>query len=116
MYLKYLIIDQFKGVSHAEYTFDKQLNIVKGPNGSGKTTLAIAWSWLFTDKDYDLQANPNVRPLGMAESEPSVTAVCDDNGTEVTFRKYQTTLTWRSRSRNANVRSRHWRNTLRKKS
>lgn len=92
MYLKYLALEQFKGVSHAEYTFDKQLNIVKGPNGSGKTTLAIAWSWLFTDKDYDLQANPNVRPLGMAESEPSVTAICDDNGTEVTFRKYQTDL------------------------
>lgn len=86
--LKMLVLDQFKGVTHAEYTFGDE-SFVSGYNGSGKTTLADAWLWLMTDKDYSLKSNPEVHPDFMAQSEPSVTAVCDVDGKEVTFRKFQ---------------------------
>lgn len=88
MKLKTLVLDQFKGVTHAEYTFGDE-SLVSGYNGSGKTTLADAWLWLMTDKDYSLKSNPEVHPDFMAQSEPSVTAVCDVDGKEVTFRKFQ---------------------------
>ena len=88
MRLKKLILDSFKGVTHGEYDFS-DITTIMGKNGTGKTTLADAWYWLFTDKDYDLQSNPEVHPDFMEESEPSVTAVLDIDGKEVTLRKYQ---------------------------
>lgn len=88
MRLKKLILDAFKGVTHGEYDFS-DVTTIRGKNGTGKTTLADAWYWLFTDKDYDLQSNPEVHPDFMEESEPSVTAVLDIDGKEVTLRKYQ---------------------------
>lgn len=88
MRLKKLILDSFKGVTHGEYDFS-DITTFCGKNGTGKTTLADAWFWLFTDKDYDLQSNPEIHPDFMGESEPSVTAVLDIDGKEVTLRKYQ---------------------------
>lgn len=88
MRLKKLILDSFKGVTHGEYDFS-DITTIMGKNGTGKTTLADAWYWLFTDKDYDLQSNPEVHPDFMEESEPSVTAVIDIDGKEVTLRKFQ---------------------------
>jgi len=88
MRLKKLILDAFKGVTHGEYDFS-DITTIMGKNGTGKTTLADAWYWLFTDKDYDLQSNPEVHPDFMEESEPSVTAVLDIDGKEVTLRKFQ---------------------------
>ena len=88
MRLKKLILDSFKGVTHGEYDFS-DVTTIMGKNGTGKTTLADAWYWLFTDKDYDLQSNPEVHPDFMEESEPSVTAVLDIDGKEVTLRKFQ---------------------------
>lgn len=88
MKAKKLILDSFKGVTHGEYDFS-DITTIQGKNGTGKTTLADAWYWLFTDKDYDLQSNPEVHPDFMEESEPSVTAVLDIDGKEVTLRKFQ---------------------------
>ena len=88
MRLKKLILDSFKGVTHGEYDFS-DVTAIMGKNGTGKTTLADAWFWLFTDKDYDLQSNPEVHPDFMEESEPSVTAILDIDGKEVTLRKFQ---------------------------
>lgn len=86
--LKTLILDQFKGVTHAEYTFGDRSRVT-GENAAGKTTLADSWVWLMTDKDYSLKSNPEVHPDFMEESEPSVTAVCDIDGKEITLRKFQ---------------------------
>jgi len=90
MWIKKLIIDQFKGIHHAEYEFGETINQVEGENGSGKTTIPDAVLWLFVDCNYNLRFNPLVAPLDMAESSPSVTAVCDIDGTEVTITKIQT--------------------------
>lgn len=104
MKLKKLILDSFKGVTHGEYDFS-DITTFCGKNGTGKTTLADAWFWLFTDKDYDLQSNPEVHPDFMAESEPSVTAVLDIDGKEVTLRKYQSDMrTKKQKEQNAPVR------------
>lgn len=90
--LKKLTLDCFKGCRFAEYDFNSLVSSVCGKNGTGKTTIADAWYWLWTDKDYDLQSNPEVHPDFMAESEPSVTAVMEIGGKEVTFRKYQSDM------------------------
>ena len=88
MKVKKIILTHFKGVNNAEYLFDGN-SIVSGANGSGKTTIADAWFWLFTDKDYSLKSNPEIHPQFMDESEPSVEAICDIDGKEVSFRKIQ---------------------------
>lgn len=88
MILKKIIAEQFKGVDHAEYDFWTR-TLVTGRNGSGKTRLADMWFWLFADKDYSLKSAPEVHSDFLSESEPSVTAVCDINGREVTLRKFQ---------------------------
>ena len=104
MRLKKLILDSFKGVTHGEYDFS-DITTIMGKNGTGKTTLADAWYWLFTDKDYDLQSNPEIHPDFMEESEPSVTAVLDIDGKEVKLRKYQSDMrTKKQKEQNAPVR------------
>ena len=92
MKLKSISVESYKGIRSASYTLNEFLNEVLGKNGTGKTTLGTAWFWLWTDKDYDLQSNPDVRPTFMEECEPSVTAVCDVNGKTVKFRKYQSDM------------------------
>lgn len=97
MKLLKLRLECFKGVRDAEYDMSRNVVTVSGKNGTGKTTLADAWFYLFTDKDYDLQSNPEIHPDFMEESEPSVTAVIgvDDGKDEmrqVTVRKYQTDM------------------------
>lgn len=92
MKLKIMTLEQFKGVKETGYTFKSDVQVAKGSNGTGKTTIADAWYWLFTDKDYDLQSSPEVHPDFMAESEPSVTVLCEINGKDVKLRKYQTDM------------------------
>lgn len=104
MKAKKLILDSFKGVTHGEYDFS-DITTIHGKNGTGKTTLADAWFWLFSDKDYDLQSNPEIHPDFMEESEPSVTAVLDVDGKEVKLRKYQSDMrTKKQKEQNAPVR------------
>lgn len=87
--LKKIILKDFKGVRDGEYTFTEFVNSVCGPNGSGKTTLADAWYWFWTDRDYDLQSDPEIHPDFMAESEPSVTIIWDTGKQEVMLYKVQ---------------------------
>ena len=104
MKAKKLILDSFKGVTHGEYDFS-DITTIQGKNGTGKTTLADAWFWLFTDKDYDLQSNPEIHPDFMEESEPSVTAVLDVGGKEVKVRKFQVDMrTKKQKEQNAPLR------------
>ena len=104
MKIKEIILDTFKGVTHGEYDFS-EITTIKGKNGTGKTTLADAYFWLSTDKDYDLQSNPEVHPDFMEESEPSVTVILDVDGKDVKLRKFQTDMrTKKQKEANAPVR------------
>lgn len=88
MQIKKIILSQFKGISNAEFAFDGNI-IISGQNGSGKTTVADSYFWLFTDKDYSLKSSPEVHPDFLEGSEPSVEIICDIDGREISFRKFQ---------------------------
>ena len=86
--LKSLHLENFKGVKDRTYNFENYTKI-QGMNGLGKTTIVTSYLWLLTDKDYDLHSNPNIRPDDVAECIPTVTAVLDIGGKEVTVAKMQ---------------------------
>lgn len=88
MTLKRLAISNFKGVSTQEIKFTDRTKI-SGANGTGKTTIADAWYWLMSGKDSTLTDNPNIIPIGVTEANPTVEAVLDIDGKEVTVRKVQ---------------------------
>lgn len=88
MEIKKVILHHFKGVADGEYDFSHR-TWIKGQNGSGKSTIATAILWCLTDYDYAMNSNPMVEPLNMAESNPTVTLVCDMDGKEVTITKTQ---------------------------
>ena len=87
--IKSITLTMFKGVKNATYTFDGKSVDVKGKNGVGKTTIATAFYWLFADKDYELNSNPNVRPMDAEECTPRVDVVLDVDGREITVAKIQ---------------------------
>lgn len=89
MRLKKLILDNFKGVTHGEYSLDSILVHIFGMNGKGKSTVKTAYFWLFHDKDCELKSNPAIRPIGVEECIPTVTAIVDIDGKEYTFAKIQ---------------------------
>lgn len=86
--LKSLHLENFKGAKNKTYQFG-DLTRISGMNRLGKTTIATAWYWLLADKNYELSSNPNIRPDGVEECVPTVTAVLDIDGKEVTIAKMQ---------------------------
>lgn len=86
--LKKLVIDDFKGVRHAEYDFADRTHVT-GANGSGKTTIADAHFWIWADKDYSLASSPEVHPNFMETSAPTVTEIVEIDGVEVEVKKIQ---------------------------
>jgi DNA repair exonuclease SbcCD ATPase subunit len=89
MRLKKFIITDFKGVKQKEYHFNSDTIKVSGKNGAGKSTIADAYFWLMCDKDYCLNSNPTIRPNDNRECTPTVTAVLDVEGKEITITKMQ---------------------------
>lgn len=86
--LKSLHLENFKGTKDKTYEFGKTTR-VSGMNRLGKTTIATAWFWLLTDKNYELVSNPNIRPDDVEECVPTVTAVLDVDGKEISIAKMQ---------------------------
>ena len=86
--LKSLHLENFKGAKDKTYQFGDFTRIL-GMNRLGKTTIATAWFWLLADKNYELNSNPNIRPDDVEECIPTVTAVLDIDGKEVTIAKMQ---------------------------
>ena len=82
-------IENFKGIKDRVFDFHNCPSVVTGKNASCKTTIATAYYWLFADKDVDLNSNPNVKPLGVAECVPTVTVVMDVDGKQIEFKKSQ---------------------------
>ena len=87
--IKSIHLENFKGVKDKTFDFDNVPRVVTGRNASGKTTIATAYMWLFTDKDLDLNSNPDVKPLGVEECTPTVSVIMDIDGKEVEFAKVQ---------------------------
>lgn len=88
MKLKEMHLTDFKGVKAATYRFGERTQI-KAANGLGKTTIATAWYWLWTDKDYELHSNPNIRPDNVEECIPRVELVLEIDGAEIVAAKQQ---------------------------
>lgn len=88
MKLKEMHLTDFKGVKAATYQFGDRTQI-KAANGLGKTTIATAWYWLWTDKDYELHSNPNIRPDNVEECIPRVELVLEIDGAEIVAAKQQ---------------------------
>ena len=86
--LKSLHLENFKGAKDKIYQFG-DITRISGMNRLGKTTIATAWFWLLADKNYELNSNPNIRPDDVEECIPTVTAVLDIDGKEVTIAKMQ---------------------------
>ena len=62
VFIKELLMENFKGCSSARYTFgDKTL--IFGANASGKTTMFDAVTWLLFNKDSLGSEKFNIRPL-----------------------------------------------------
>ncbi len=87
--IKYLHLENFKGVKNATYQLGGKNVSAIGQNGAGKTTIFTAYMWLMADKDSDLKSNPNIRPLDTEECTPRVEVVFDIDGKEVTAAKIQ---------------------------
>lgn len=88
MILKSLHLENFKGVTDKTYNFGN-VTRVKGENRLGKTTIGTALFWLFSDRNYELESNPDIRPDDGRECVPTVTAVLDVDGKEITVAKMQ---------------------------
>lgn len=78
----------FKGVENKVFNFDGNADIV-AENGVGKSTLVDAWLWLWTNKDYELNSNPDIRPNDNRECIPTVQATVSIDGKTVILAKMQ---------------------------
>lgn len=83
-----LELTDFKGVRNAKYEFGDKTKI-SAENGAGKTTITDAFYWLFTDKNYSLASNPNIRPNDGRECTPTVISELDIDGKLVIVAKMQ---------------------------
>lgn len=86
--LKTLRLENFKSVVDKTYDFG-DITRINGMNRLGKTTIGTAIFWLFSDKGYELNSNPNIRPDDGRECVPTVTATLDIGGKEVVISKMQ---------------------------
>jgi DNA repair exonuclease SbcCD ATPase subunit len=83
IFLKQLILKNFKGIKDLTIDFSKVTSIF-GDNGTGKTTVNDAFTWLLFDKDSHDVSKFNVQPLDehgntvhMLETEVNATLVID---------------------------------------
>lgn len=86
--IKTLRLENFKSVVDKTYDFG-DITRINGMNRLGKTTIGTAIFWLFSDKGYELNSNPNIRPDDGRECVPTVTATLDIDGKEVVISKMQ---------------------------
>lgn len=95
--IKRIELTDFKGVRNASYEFGDKTKI-SAENGAGKTTIADAFYWIFTDKNYSLASNPNIRPNDGRECTPKVIAELEIDGKPVTVAKFQKCTVKKSRA------------------
>lgn len=81
-------MENFKCWKDKTVEFGQETSIY-GMNGAGKSTVSDAHYWLFSDKDYSLKSNPNIRTIGSEELQPRVAETWEINGATVTIAKTQ---------------------------
>ena len=94
MFIKSIMLQNFKACKNATYTFDGKNVTVCGANGSGKTTIFDAFTWLLFGKDSLDNAKFEIRPLDkdgkqIDNVEICVSATLDIDGKEVELKKTQ---------------------------
>lgn len=89
MIVKSITLKDFKGCENATYNFDGKSADIIGKNGVGKTTIATAFYWLFANKDYELNSNPSVAPIGKIDVSPMVSVVVNFDGKDALVEKMQ---------------------------
>lgn len=57
-----IIIDNFKGISHLDISFDGLSANIYGANGTGKSTIQDAYCWLMYNKDSKGRADFDIKP------------------------------------------------------
>nr|WP_195366000.1 AAA family ATPase [[Eubacterium] tenue] len=91
IFLKKLIINNFKGIKELNIDFSKVTNI-QGENALGKTSIFDAFTWLMFDKDSKNRTDFKMKPLDENNStirglNPTVTGVLDIDGQEIKLTK-----------------------------
>ena len=91
IFLKKLIINNFKGIKELNIDFSKVTNI-QGENALGKTSIFDAFTWLMFDKDSKNRTDFKIKPLDENNStirglNPTVTGVLDIDGQEIKLTK-----------------------------
>lgn len=86
--LKWIHFSFFKWYTDRKFEFG-ELTQIFAENGKGKSTIADGFYWVLQDKSYDLNSNPDIRPIGVEECTPTVTMCFDIDGKEITIAKMQ---------------------------
>lgn len=92
VFLRNMVIDNFKGIGHFEVEIDCLLTQIRGNNGTGKTSVYDAYLWLLTGKDSKGSESFKVQPVDQNnETVPKLTTtVCckfSVDGVEIVFKR-----------------------------
>lgn len=92
IFLRSIVLDNFKGTSHFELELDSLMTEIHGSNGTGKTSLYDAYLWLLTGKDSKGSESFKVQPVDKNnETIPKLTtSVCcrfSIDGVEIVFKR-----------------------------
>jgi DNA repair exonuclease SbcCD ATPase subunit len=92
IFLKEIIIKNFKGIPELHLKFDKNESTIYGANASGKTSLVDAFLWVLVDKSSTGRTAFEIKPLDKSgntkrEIESSVTIIIEADGVETSLQK-----------------------------
>lgn len=89
MKLLKITITDFKGFKSENEIALYPKTLIEGQNAAGKTTIMDAHFWLFTDRNSELEANPDIRPNDGRECIPKVEEEWEIDGKTITIAKMQ---------------------------
>ena len=92
VFLRKIVIDNFKGVRHFELEIESMMTEIHGTNGTGKTSLYDAYLWLLTGKDSKGSEAFKVQPVDennetIPKLTTSVSCLFSIDGVETTFKR-----------------------------
>lgn len=92
VFLRKIVIDNFKGMRHFELEIESMMTEIHGTNGTGKTSLYDAYLWLLTGKDSKGSEAFKVQPVDennetIPKLTTSVSCLFSIDGVETTFRR-----------------------------